>query len=351
MTNNWIIKTSDLILVTGANGFIGSKVIENLIDRGFTRIRCLVRSNSGIDKLKRIADARNTKLEYLIGTLFSHEDCSNAVKNVAVIYHLAVGGGGKSFPNNFMNAVIPTRNLLEACLENKSLKRFVNISSFAIYSNRNNPRKGIQDESCPLDEHPELRGDAYAFAKLKQDQLVIEYGSKHHLPYVIARPSYVYGPGKDSIPGRVGIDTFGIFLHLGGSNKVALTYVDNCADAIVLAGLVKGVDGQVFNIVDDDLPTSRLFLKLYKKNVKPFKSIYVPHTISYFLCYLWEKYSISSKGQLPPIFSRGEWHAYWKKTRYSNENINIRLGWKMKVPTAEGLKIFFDYCRERNANA
>ena len=114
---------------------------------------------------------------------------------------------------------------------------------------------------------------------------------KYGIPYVIVRPGSVYGPGKEAIPGRVGIDTFGIFMHLGGSNKIALTYVDNCAEAIVLAGIMKGIDGEVFNIVDDDLPSSRRFLSLYKRNVKRFKSIYVPHALSYFLCYLWEKYS------------------------------------------------------------
>ena len=86
---------------------------------------------------------------------------------------------------------------------------------------------------------------------------------------MIVRPGVVYGPGNKGITGRVGLGTFGLFLHLGGSNEIPLTYVDNCADAIVLAGIKGGVDGEVFNVVDDDLPTSRKFLRLYKKNVRP----------------------------------------------------------------------------------
>jgi len=58
-----------------------------------------------------------------------------------------------------------------------------------------------------------------------------------------------------------------------GQNTIPLTYVDNCAEAIALAGLRRGVDGDVFNIVDDDLPTSRQFLRLYKKHVKHFASL------------------------------------------------------------------------------
>lgn len=351
MENNWIASKTDTVLITGATGFVGTKVVQTLLEYGFTKIRCFVRSSLNLPKLHLITDASKADIQFFEGNLFSQDDCNNAAKDVAVIYHLAVGSGGKSFPNNFMNAVIPTRNLLNACRQNKSLKRFVNISSFAIYSNRNNPKWRLLDESCPIDEHPELRGDAYGFAKLKQDQLVIDYGKKYGMQYVIMRPSYVYGPGKDAIPGRVGIDTFGIFMHLGGSNQIALTYVDNCAEAIVLAGIRKGIDGEVFNIVDDDLPSSRQFLNLYKMNVKRFKSIYIPHALSYLLCFAWEKYASASKGQLPTIFSRSEWHAYWKKTRYSNEKIKGHLGWTMKVPTQEGLNRFFAYCRERDKNA
>ncbi len=344
---NWIIDKSEQILITGANGFIGPSVLEMLLARGFTNIRCLVRSNRNLQSLQQFVNSSKEEVVLIQGNLFSQDDCINATRNAAVVYHLAIGSGGKSFPNSFLNAVIPTRNLLEACLLNKSLKRFVNVSSFAVYSNQDNPHWRLLDESCPIEEHPEFRGDAYGFAKLKQDQLVIDYSNKYGIPYVFVRPSYVYGPGKEAIPGRVGIDTFGIFMHLGGSNKVALTYVDNCAEAIVLAGLVEGIEGETFNIVDDDLPSSRQFLSLYKNHVKRFKSIYIPHAISYVLCYLWERYALASKNQLPPVFSRREWHAYWKKTKYSNEKIKKRLGWQMKVPTKEALNKYFDYCLTR----
>ena len=351
METNWIIDKSDLILITGANGFVGSKVLEVLIEYGFMRLRCFVRSSRNLPHLQQIAEASNAEVEFFVGSLFSQNDCINATKDVAVIYHLAIGSSGKSFPNAFMNAVIPTRNLLEATIRHKSLKRFVNVSSFAVYSNRNKPKWNLLDEFCPVEKHPENRGDAYAFAKLKQDQIVINYGKKHGIRYVMVRPGAVYGPGKEAITGRVGIDTFGIFLHLGGSNKIPFTYVENCAEAVVLAGIIRGVDGEVFNVVDDNLPSSRSFLNLYKRNVKRFKSIYVPHALSYLLCYLWEKYSALSEGQLPPAYSRSLWHAHWKKTCYSNEKLKRQLGWKMKVSTKEGLERYFKACRERGEHA
>ena len=118
---------------------------------------------------------------------------------------------------------------------------------------------------------------------------------------------------------------------------------------IVLAGLIKGVDGEVFNVVDDDLPSSRQFLRNYKKNVGSFRSIYVPHAVSYLLSFLWEKYSYWSEGQLPPAFNRKRWHTYWKRTRYSNEKLKKRLGWTPKVSTAEGMRRYFQSCAQVGA--
>jgi nucleoside-diphosphate-sugar epimerase len=240
-----------------------------------------------------------------------------------------------------MNSVVATRNLLEASLKSSPPRRFVLVSSFSVYTNCNKPEGRLLSESCPTEEHPHLRDEAYCFAKVKQEQIISEYGKNFGIPYVIVRPGSVYGAGTHAIPGRVGIGTFGLFLHLGGANTIPFTYVENCAEAIVLAGLVKGVDGESFNVVDDDLPSSNAFLRSYKKNVKNFKSLYVPHVVSYGLCYLWESYSKWSKEQLPPAFNRKRWHAYWKRTRYSNHNLKKRLGWVPKVPTADGLQRYF----------
>ncbi len=144
------------------------------------------------------------------------------------------------------------------------------------------------------------RRDAYLFSKLKQDEIVTEYWEavRDSVRHCQARGRL--WPGKKAITGRVGTDTFGVFLHLGGSNKIPFTYVDNCAEAIALAGLRSGVDGEVFNVVDDDLPSSRQFLRQYKRNVRKFRPCTIPHAVSYALCSLWERYSTWSQGQLPP---------------------------------------------------
>jgi nucleoside-diphosphate-sugar epimerase len=192
------------------------------------------------------------------------------------------------------------------------------------------------------------RADAYAFAKLKQDELVLEYARKHGVRYVILRPGAVYGPGIRQITARVGIDTFGFFLHLGGSNQIPLTYVDNCAEAIVLAGVTPGVDGEVFNVVDSDLPSSRQFLRMHKRHSKRFKSIYVPYWMFYGFCSIWESYSRRSAGQLPPVFNRLRCKTYWRGNRYTNRKLRERLGWVPTITFLEGTRRYFDYLRKAN---
>jgi nucleoside-diphosphate-sugar epimerase len=284
-----IISPRDRTLVTGSNGFIGAKVVQILLEYGFTNIRCFVRSSSRLEQLERIINEfadTGRNIDVIKGDLLSREDCREAAREVSLIYHLAAGFD-KSFAGAFMNSVITTRNLMDAFLKVGRPKRFVNVSSFAVYSN----------------------------LKLKRGTLV------------------------DELNGRVGIDTFGFFVQVGGSNCLPLTFVDNCADAIVLAGLKPGIDGETFNVVDDELMSSRQFLNAYKK-VNRFRSIRLPYSFAYGMCSLWEKYSEWSKGQLPPVFNRRRCAAEWKPMRYSNSKLKQRLGWRPRVPMNQAIEAF-----------
>ncbi len=321
MSSEYIASPGDRILVTGSNGFIGSKVVEKLLEYGFANLRCFVRPSSRLSRLKEALDRlpAGRNVELVIGDLLSRDDCRKAAEGVSIIYHLAAGME-KSFAGAFMNSALATRNLMDAFLQFGEPKRFVNISSFAVYSNLG----------------------------LRRGALVREYGKKYKLPYVILRPGYVFGPGKRELNGRVGINTFGFFIQVDGSHLLPLTFVDNCAEAIVLAGLKAGVDGEVFNVVDDDLLTSRQFLRLYKKRVNRF-SARIPYFVADVLSLLWEKYSNSSQGQLPPVFNRRRCSAEWKGNRYSNEKLKQRLDWKPQVPMKEAMALFLQQF-ESNSN-
>jgi len=344
----YLVQFDEAVLVTGAAGFLGRQVVGALLRMGFSNLKCLVRESSNLAGLNEIIDKENgyERCKIVQGDLLRQEDCYRITEGTKIIYHLAAGTGTKSFSEAYLNSVVTTRNLMEASLKHKCLRRLVNVSSFAVYTNMNKKTGRLLDETCPVEKSPETRAEAYLYGKVKQDEIIIQYGHERGLPYVILRPGTVYGPGKIFIPGRIGIDSFGPFLHLGGSNPLPLTYVENCAEAIVLAGLIPGIENEVINIVDDDLPTSRYFLRRFKREVRSFRSIYLPKFLSYLFCASWEYFSRWSAGQIPPVFSRREWHAYWKKTYYSNKRLKEFIGWKQKISTEEGLKLFFHYCRK-----
>jgi nucleoside-diphosphate-sugar epimerase len=315
--------------------------VDALLQRGFRNLRCFVRPSSRLERLTRTLEHHHAEgeAEVVTGDLLLREDCRRAAKDVSVIYHLAAGVD-KSFAGAFMNSALATRNLMDAFLEGGTPRRFVNVSSFALYSNLGLKRGALLDETCPLEDAPQERYDAYGFGKLKQEELVREYGSARGLPYVILRPGAVFGPGKPALTGRVGIDTFGFFLHLGGSNQIPLTYVDNCAEAIVLAGLIPGIEGEVFNVVDDDLPTSRQFLRAWKRRTGNWFSLGIPYPLSRAFCGLWERYSLWSQGQLPPVFNRRRCSAEWKGNRYANRKLKERLGWNPRIPMDQAMTAF-----------
>jgi nucleoside-diphosphate-sugar epimerase len=158
LNSDYIVSRDERILVTGSSGFIGAKVVEKLIECGFTNLRSFVRPSSNLSRLQRWLNnvGAETKVELVKGDLLSRDDCRAAAEGVSIIYHLAAGME-KSFAGAFMNSALTTRNLMDAFLQFGKPKRFVNVSSFAVYSNLTLKRGALLDETCPLEDSPQAR--------------------------------------------------------------------------------------------------------------------------------------------------------------------------------------------------
>jgi nucleoside-diphosphate-sugar epimerase len=332
------------LLVTGANGFLGTAFVERLIAHGHREIRCLVRPGSQRARLEAIRNRHpDGAVELFTGTLNSPESILPALDGVSVVYHLAAGTRGTA-ADLFLSSVIASRNLLEAVVRREGI-RVVLVSSFGVYGVAGLRWGETLDENAPLEPRPEKR-DLYSYAKLRQEQLFWEYQQRYHFPLVVLRPGVIYGPGGTAISGRVGISLFGLFLHLGGRNLLPLSYVENCAEALVVAGQSEQAAGQVYNVHDDDLPTCRAYLQRYRREVKRLRAVSIPYPVTRSLSGWLERYHIRSQGQLPAVFTPYKTASAWKGTRFDNSRLKS-LGWRPIISTEEGLRRTFEYLRAR----
>jgi nucleoside-diphosphate-sugar epimerase len=238
---------------------------------------------------------------------------------------------------------VGARNFLEATAGKKV--RIVFVSSMGVLGTNQLKRRAMINESSPIELHPEWR-DAYSYSKFRQEQLFREYVAQFGTELVILRPGVIYGPDGPQLSGRVGLNVFGWFVHVGGRNVLPLTYVENCANAIVTAGLHPDAAGKVFHVNDDDLPTCQRYFRQYRKEVKRVRAVRIPYFMMLLLSRLLERYRKSSKGQLPPILTPYKVKALWRGNRFSNTQLKS-IGWRQNYPTAESLRFTFQQFHAR----
>lgn len=331
------------VLVTGANGFLGTALVGRLLARGEKHIRCLVRPGSQTTRLDALDAEHPGKLEIVRGTLTRPDDCASMLEGgVATLYHVAAAMDGTP-AELFLNTVVGSKNLIGAVLERDRRIKIVLVSSFGVYGVANLPRGSTVEETTLLEPHPEWR-DPYTHAKLRQEQLFWECRRRYGVPLVVMRPGVLYGPGGPSMSGRVGLDVFGLFLHLGGDNVLPLACVDNCAEAIAVAGQSDETAGQIYNVIDDDLPTAKEYLAQYRQLVRPIPYVTVPWVATRILSWAVDTYHQRSRGQLPAVLTPYKSAANWKGQTFDNKKLKS-IGYQPLISTAEGLKRHFDYLR------
>lgn len=334
------------VLITGAGGFLGKRIVERCLAHGLTDLRCMVRDTAKAGALRELAaQFAGAQVEIVSVNLRNPAEIPAAVAGCGIVLHAAAALKG-SPAEMFMDSCVASRNLLDALCAQPNVRelRVVHISSFGAIGVPSQSRGALVDELMPMEKEP-ARRDLYSHTKLRQEQLFWEYRERFGFELVVLRPGVIYGPGGGRFSTRVGLDLFGRFLHLGGSNLLPLTYVDNCAEAIVVAALAPAAGGQVYNVVDDDLLTSREYLKRYSAEVKRVRSVPVPFFALMAVSGAVERYHQRSKGQLPAIFTPYKTRAMWGGNRFSNAKLKS-LGWKPLLSTNEGLQRTFAWFRE-----
>jgi len=320
--------------VTGGSGFLGSRVVAELLARGY-HVRCAIRSTAkAAEVAHRYNDERRGRLEIVVGNLDRRDFCREFLDDCDAVIHIAAPLTG-SVPALFANGVIPTRVLVEAAVD-CGVRRFVLISSLAVYGTQTLRPGSVLDERCLVDRQPHLR-DAYTYSKVAQELVCWEAHNERGLPLVVLRPGVLYGPGRPLLTPRIGLTIGSVLVQMGGRQQVPYCFVGNCARAVASAVDATGIDGMRFNIVDDSLPSGDEVLRRHRLHVGRIRRIKIPGWAIGTVARACEWGSARSSGMFPPVLTPYKAAALWRRLRFSNELAKTHLGWQPTVTFDEAV--------------
>lgn len=209
------------VLVTGATGFIGSKLVERLVGRG-DEVTCLVRSSSRREALEPLG------VRFAVGDMRDPSAVRYAVQGNEIVYHLA--GLVTAFrPRDLMQVNADAfRNMASACADCTTPPTLVSVSSLAA--------AGPSRLGRPLTESdPAAPVSHYGRAKRAAEQIAEQYADR--VPITIVRPPIVFGEGDINMRNVFrSIFRWGVHVALGvARSQYSLIHVDDLVDALVLS--------------------------------------------------------------------------------------------------------------------
>jgi len=273
------------VLVTGAGGFVGSHLVEDLVEVG-AKVRAFVHYNSRNDwgMLEQLDKRILREIEVVAGDIRDADTVRKIVNGYEVVYHLAALIGipySYHSPQDVVDTNIGgTLNILLAALDS-DVERVIHTSTSEVYGTA---------KYVPMDEkHPLNPQSPYAASKVGADQLALSFYRSFGLPVGIIRPFNIYGPRQSAravIPAIIIQALKGNRIHIGSSYPTRdLTFVKDSSSGFVSFAKSKKTIGEVVNlgsgyeisvekIVDviEKITNKKLKVVIDKKRIRPKKS-------------------------------------------------------------------------------
>ena len=312
------------VLVTGGAGFIGSRVVAQLVNLDAS-VRVVDDLSKGeASNLAEVID----KIEFIKGDLLDIETARQCLKDIEVCFHFAAKIGGIGFFHKYpatsiRDNTLMNLNLWDAARDTNT--RMVCVSSSMVFERTKvfpTPETAVEFSPPPL--------TGYGFSKLITEYISQTYYDEFSVPYVVARPFNAYGPGENPgdwvgyshvIPDLVNKILGGQYpLEILGSGKQirSYTYVDDVADGIIFAAThTENDDFNIGNATETSvLELAEMIWKLCGRK-EPIKFQHLPAF----------KYDVQKR--IPDI----------SKIK--------KLGWEPKIPLEQGLKNTIEWLRGR----
>ncbi len=238
------------VLVTGADGFIGSHLVELLVRQG-AKVRAFVYYNSWnqIGWLDDVPADVLSQIEVMSGDIRDRSRVEEAMRGINYVFHLS---SLIAIPYSYVAAqsyvetnVVGALNVAEAAKKSDSLVRLLHVSTSEVYGTA---------QFVPISElHPLVGQSPYSASKIAADKMMESYNLSFNLPIVTARPFNTFGPRQTAravIPTIIAqLQMKNPVLKLGALSPTRdFNYATDTASGMLALALCKAAEGQVVNI-------------------------------------------------------------------------------------------------------
>lgn len=317
-------------LVTGAGGFLGRRIVRRLLGEGIA-VRAFVRPGRG---------SPCPGAEIFEGDICDDAAVAAAVTGVDRVVHAAARVDTKGSWESFAEANIRgTRRVIRAA-QAAGVQRIVHISSLSVYAV---PHDGVTiTEDSPYESESNARGH-YSRSKLAADRLALSEAERG-APVVVLRPGLLYGPGKRPPLARQSFTAAGVRLILASPDyALPMTYVDNVADAVVLALTAADAVGQAFTLVDENVRQADYLAAYRQASGEHWRSVFLPVGMVATAALMIERGLRLARRRSPITYyqvRRATDSAWYDCARAARV-----LGWQPAVSLQEGLRRTFESLR------